>query len=60
MAKQTLKKARTAQKRLEQIRAISEGMRDIDPEGFDAAAASVRRNMASALKYTPHLFLRKH
>lgn len=31
--------------RLEQARIISEGMRAIDPEAFDAAAASVRRNM---------------
>ncbi len=46
--------------RHEQVRIMSEAMRAIDPEGWDAVAATVRKNVEAAKTYTPYLFMRKH
>lgn len=51
------KKATSAQ-RLAVLTQITEGMRDLNPDLVDAAEASVRRNMASAKRFTPHIFVR--
>lgn len=40
---------------LEKLREVSEGMRRLNPEAFDAAQASVRRNMQAAIKHQPQL-----
>ena len=46
--------------RYDSVRAMSEAMRAIDPEGYGAAEAVVKRRVATVKKYAPHAFVVKH
>lgn len=46
--------------RLERVRLMSAAMRELTPPGWDEAAASVRKNINAAKRYTPHIFLPKN